>query len=227
MVSRSRLTITVGVSTGRTCDGNEAVSSALSVPVPPPKQFMTTSGDFHEARALQFFVEQTIGQLTAFFPDDLWRTQVLQIAQSDAGIRHALVSFSAYHEAYTNDSTRDEMPFALRHYNLSIEKLRGSRHQSSWTYLHLVSCSIFICIEVCRYHDGSTFNQLTFQLLRGHFETATRLFKYGRGMIHESRQQAGRHNHLESATVSDTGVAMKLVEAFFARLATQVSLVGH
>lgn len=162
VVSRSRLTFTAGTSTGRTCDGIEAAFSASSVPVPSPTQAVATSGDFHEARSLQFFVERTIGQLTSFFPDDLWMTQVLQVAQSEAGIRHALVSFSAYHEAYTNDSTRDEMPFALRQYNLSIKKLRESRHQSSWTYIHLMSCSIFICIEVCRYLGDPTFNQLTF-----------------------------------------------------------------
>lgn len=157
MASRPRLTFTGGVSTGRTCDRNEAAFRALPVPDPSPIQFMNpSSSDVHEARCLQFFVERTIGQLTAFFPDDLWRTQVLQVAQSDAGIRHALVSFSAYHEAYTNNSISDEVPFALRHYNISINKLCESRHQSSWTYIHLVSCSIFICIEVRRYHNSPT-----------------------------------------------------------------------
>lgn len=115
-------------------------------------QYAPASGltSAQEARSLQFFVERTIKQLTNFFPDDLWGKQVLQVAQSEASIRHALVSFSAYHEAFTTSGSRDEVPFALRHYNASIQQVCQSRPDLSWTYIQLLSCSIFICIEVRR-----------------------------------------------------------------------------
>lgn len=65
------------------------------------------------------------------------------------------------------------------------------------------------------------------QLVRGYFDSAIRLFKYGYGMINESRRQAQRHIHVTGSLAPDAGVAMNLVEAFFARMAVQVSLVSH
>lgn len=142
-----------GTSTGRVCDGYEDEASTQSRG-PPPSQALTVFTGSQEARSIQFFVEQTAAQLTAFFPDDLWRNRVLQVAQSDVAIRHALVSFSAYHEAYTKSHTKDEKAFALRHYNLSIKELQNPHCPGSLTHTHLLSCLIFICIEVCpEYED--------------------------------------------------------------------------
>ena len=146
MTDRPILIFTAGTSTGRVCDGYAlAVTSSLS------SQLSAAFCGSYESRSLQFFVERTVGQLTTFFPDDLWTRQVLQVAQSETGIRHALIALSSYHEAYVNDSSTDEVPFALNYYNRSIKHFRENGSRSSWTYVYLVSCSLFICIEVCRY----------------------------------------------------------------------------
>lgn len=95
---------------------------------------------------MQFFMERTLSQLTSFFPDEFWGISILQVAQSEPSISHALVSFSAYHEAYMNGVPGNKIPFALKYYNLSIKELRDSHR--SLSHVHLVSCLVFICIEV-------------------------------------------------------------------------------
>lgn len=145
----SPLRAATGTSTGRKCDGYETASTVLAKPVLSLLRNLPRFSNGFEAHYLQFFSEQTIGQLTTFFPDDLWRTHVLQIAESDDSIRHALLSLSAYHKTYITQSVEDDTIFAMRHYNKSIGSLRHSGFQSSLTLNHLLSCSIFICIEVC------------------------------------------------------------------------------
>lgn len=38
--------------------------------------------------------------------------------------------------------------FALKQYNMSIKNLLGSERNSSNAHIHLISCILFICIEV-------------------------------------------------------------------------------
>lgn len=133
----------IGTSTGRTCDGYG------EQPPQGQSRIQTVTcvyNNSQEARSIQFFMEHTLSQLTSFFPDEFWGISILQVAQSEPSISHALVSFSAYHEAYMNGEPGNEIPFALRHYNLSIKELRDSHR--SLSHVHLVSCLVFICIEV-------------------------------------------------------------------------------
>ncbi|KAF5630104.1 hypothetical protein F52700_7462 [Fusarium sp. NRRL 52700] len=134
------------MSTGRTCDGyEETAAEQVLQDLPPIQTVIAGYGNSQEARSIQFFIERTLSQLTSFFPDEFWGISVLQIAQYEPSISHALVSFSAYHEAFTNGIPGDKMPFALKHYNLSIKELYASH--SSLSHVHLVSCLVFICIE--------------------------------------------------------------------------------
>lgn len=98
------------------------------------------------ARSIQFFTEQTIQQLSMFFPDEFWSTRVLQLAYTEPCIWHALVALSTYHERYIDQSAGGDASFALRHYNLAINSLSSVRHNLS--LIHLVSCIVFICVEV-------------------------------------------------------------------------------
>ena len=145
----NRNSLFLGTSSGRICDGYGDSSRSLSALFLPRLRTVANFCDSTEAYYVRLFVDRTVGQLTAFFPDELWRTSVLQMAHAEAGIRHALVSFSAYHDAYTKDSMNEDQPLALRHYNLSIRELGSSTETTPLTLNHLVSCAIFICIEVC------------------------------------------------------------------------------
>jgi hypothetical protein len=96
---------------------------------------------------LQFFVEQTAVQFGTFVPDDLWSSRVLQLAHSNTCIRHALVALSSYHERYWSRDAAGEPLYGLRQYNQAINELvRADR--SSHLHIQLVSCTVFICIEV-------------------------------------------------------------------------------
>lgn len=135
-----------GTSTGRVCDGYGPIPPVLA-----PNPESTHVGSYHpspELRSLQFFVEKTVVQFESFFPDDLWSTRVLQMAYSHPCIRHALVSLSAHHERYMNPPVGGETSFALLQHNLAIRQLLDTKDQSIMRHVHLISCPIFICIEV-------------------------------------------------------------------------------
>lgn len=140
----------LGTSTGRTCDGYDPQ------PVTKMARFVTTLPVHYqsqEVRAFQFFYERTLPQLATFIHDDFWHVTALQISSSQQGIWHSVVAFSAYHELYlsgTRKTIEREDSFALRHYNLSIKEVLGPNQTTSDAHIHIVSCIMFICIEVCR-----------------------------------------------------------------------------
>lgn len=146
-------------STGRKCDGYsseddpKATGQVLSA---RPSHFVNVSA--HEFRAFQFFHEQTRFQLSGFHDCELWDMLVLQAAQEDIAVRHALVAFSTLHEAFArrsrehdDDQTASDQ-LALRQYNLAIrrhlDRLGGSDFPCNLDERAMVPCLIFICIEV-------------------------------------------------------------------------------
>jgi Fungal specific transcription factor domain len=138
-------------STGRTCSYPVSVQSSPGiVPNPSPLPFQGP-----EVRSLQFFTERTVRQLTTFFPDELWSSLVPQLSHSESGIQHALLSLASYHESFlgigrrARDEQQSDPHFALSHYNLAIKTLLSTgRGHSSSIYVNLISCLIFLCIEV-------------------------------------------------------------------------------
>lgn len=146
-------------STGRKCDGYlsedhpKATCQDLSA---RPSPFANASA--HEFRAFQFFHEQTRHQLSGFHDCELWDMLVLQVAQEDVAVRHALVAFSTLHETFArrltghgdNQVASDQL--ALRQYNLAIrrhlDQLGGARFPANLDERAMVPCLIFICIEV-------------------------------------------------------------------------------
>lgn len=134
------------------CDGYESPpSSGVSTPSLTLTRIAESSATSQEVRALQFFVERTAVQFGTFVPDDLWSSRVLQLAHSNICIRHALVALSSYHERYWSRDVGGETPYGLRQYNLAIKELvRSGADRPSYVHIQLVSCTIFICIEVSR-----------------------------------------------------------------------------
>ncbi|KAL6693190.1 hypothetical protein J3F84DRAFT_381838 [Trichoderma pleuroticola] len=185
-------------SSGFPCDGYRITTKSSSNPSPAPQlRWMMIHVQNHDvplvARSIQFFTEQTIQQLSMFFPDEFWSTRVLQLAYSESCIWHALVALSTYHERYIDRSPGGDALFALRHYNLAINSLSSVRHDLS--LIHLVSCIIFICIEI----------------LRGHIRSAIRLYTSGCRMMREIQPTISNRDHL-----------FHLIEAFFNRLTLQI-----
>ncbi len=155
----SELTINLlGNSTGRACEYRPipANSPALRIEasrahtdciiIPPSLEPFATR---QELRALQFFAEKTIGQFTAFFPDQVWNPIILQSARSEPGIRHGLLALATYHERFLGGSNKEEESlFALSQYNKAIKALLRPDQCPLSGFISLLSCLIFFCIEV-------------------------------------------------------------------------------
>ncbi|CAH0047380.1 unnamed protein product, partial [Clonostachys solani] len=196
-------------STGRSCDGYEAEALTRGPAYSSPRTSLSVNApNSGESRYLQFFVEKTLSSFQAFFPDDLWHTRALQLAQSESSIRHGLVALASYHHEYLHQQGSGSSEFALSQYNMAIKELTRcsdgtSRHPEP--HLQVLSCLIFISIEI----------------LRGKIKSAINLFKHGCEMMWQLRRtQASR---LRLGT--DVERTFYLAEAFFKRLAVQISMV--
>ncbi|KAL6884490.1 hypothetical protein GGI43DRAFT_419411 [Trichoderma evansii] len=115
-----------------------------------------------QLRALQFYVEKTEGQLTTFFPDELWDTIVLQLSHSEPCIQFALSALASYHELFTSATHRPERDpsFRIQQYNAAIKLLLGSAGTLASTTVKLVFVPIFFCIEALRGNHDSAFGLL-------------------------------------------------------------------
>lgn len=95
-----------------------------------------------------YFYEKTVSQMTTFFRDEFWTRHVMQVADSEKCIRHSLVALSSYHESFSSPKPASRNQFALRHYNMSIGGILKSLRTADNAHIHLMSCILFICIEV-------------------------------------------------------------------------------
>ena len=74
---------------------------------------------------------------------------MLQIAHGDANIWHSLVAFSSFHEQFLSPMEDNDMNcFALSQYNKSLKGISTLQSTRSTAHAHIVSCILYICIEV-------------------------------------------------------------------------------
>lgn len=230
-----------GLSTGRICDGYGDLDSVVAPASrrKPAAQVVARAlenpyQDGREARYLQFFLEVTAAQFTTFFRDDVWISTVLQIAQSEPCIRHAMVALSFHHERYARRSVDvADARFAAQQYGFAIRELTSTTEQSP-TYVHLLSCLLFIWAEVSAglvmlQYRFATSTLLTgcAQTVQGNYESAINLFRYGRNMAREIVGIRGRSP--PGAQIRDHStehhVLLDRIIAHFSSLAVETSLV--
>ncbi|TQV91256.1 Fungal transcriptional regulatory protein [Cordyceps javanica] len=138
-------------STGRTCDGYDAVV-VPSTPS-PPVSLSRARYSGKEWRSFQYFHEKTLKQLCTFFPDDFWTSYVLKIANTETSIWHSLIALSSYHELFSEQRMprqQTEDYFALNQYNSSIQQVLSIDKSSESAHIQLASCILFICVETLR-----------------------------------------------------------------------------
>ncbi|KAL7917445.1 hypothetical protein ACQKWADRAFT_325727 [Trichoderma austrokoningii] len=191
-------------STGRICDGYEAIAKA-TIQIPPVAQPLKIRADSLEIRSIEFFVEISRTEFAALFQDEWWNTQILQLAYAEASVRHALVALAIHHEQFTSKQADIELQSATRQQNLAIRELLLP-NQQSLTHLHPMTCFIFICIEI----------------LKGNHEAAIRLFQQGCKMLQQLQQQRACRT---SVYETDVGASLRYLETSFNRLAIQVELL--
>lgn len=211
-----------GTSTGRKCDGYQ-ISPAPST---PPTCLIPTYTSHAEAKSLQFFIEKTLVNFQTFFPDNLWSTKILQVAHDQGCIKNGLMALSHFHRLYlTHQQWQkvDSVP-ALKHYNFAIRELLSPSPDVQGHVL-ILSCLIFICIEVSILQPVFRFHTYFFKLLQGNTESAISLFKYGCSMIQQHRKNSPRFKAKDGPR-SDIEETLNLAEACFKRIAVQFLTVG-
>lgn len=120
-----------------------------------------------EVQAIDFFLVKTISQLSGSQKCEFWNRFVLQRAQDDPGVRHAVLALSCAHRDFVSegsDSTEmrylglKEYNFAIGHHIQLLSTRRGSREDDA----SFVSCAIiFICIEVPPIFESGKEHDLT------------------------------------------------------------------
>nr|OQO29318.1 hypothetical protein B0A51_02894 [Rachicladosporium sp. CCFEE 5018]OQO29868.1 hypothetical protein B0A51_02320 [Rachicladosporium sp. CCFEE 5018] len=140
----------------------------------------TMQGDRTERRALDFFTKWTAPQLASFFDRNIWQQMVVQIGFSEPAIRHAMIALGSLSESREKSIVASPLrrtipigdplaskipqfvtvegqddPFALVHYNKAIARLaQRMRQADNATDIALLSCVLFVCIEMLRGEHG-------------------------------------------------------------------------
>lgn len=117
----------------------------------------------HEHRAFSYFQQRTSEHLAGLVESDFWSRTLLQAARTDPSARHALIALAAVHEDYegqTQGAIVRTNQFALQQYNRAIrshvrrcESTQAMSPNDLKSYL--VSCVVFICIEMLQGHAVS------------------------------------------------------------------------
>ncbi|KAI3398492.1 hypothetical protein diail_9174 [Diaporthe ilicicola] len=153
--------------TGRKCDGyldprNLASRRRPRDPTPQdhvlgPLLDLSTP---EEERAFYFFQHVTAPCISGDFDAVFWRTVVLQVAQTEPAVRHAVLSVSTLHEGLTQSTivqSKDGCPtqsFALQQYNKAIARLLDQMNNPLTKPLaSLLTCVLFVCIEFLQGKD--------------------------------------------------------------------------
>ncbi|KAJ6787133.1 hypothetical protein PWT90_10593 [Aphanocladium album] len=167
----------------------------------------------NEMRSFQYFQEKTLSQLFTFIQEDIWTSHIVQTANMDQGIWHSVIAFSSFHENFMRHghaTPENQDRFALKQYNMSIQSILGSVRNSSNAHIHLISCILFICIEV----------------LRGRTITVLQLLITGYAILREERMRAYSPYSESSAPSShDRDVLFAAADIFLSRIATQAYLL--
>ena len=76
----------------------------------------------------------------------------MQLSVSDEGIRHCLVALSCAHESYVLHQRWSDpgsnATFGLQQYSKSINRIVGNTSNPPEIHVQIVSCILFVCIEV-------------------------------------------------------------------------------
>lgn len=162
-------------STGRKCDGyaqdkverpdarglNQASLPRSTIP-------MFSTGD--NVHYLEFYHHCAGRTLSSKFDDGFWSRIVLQMAQSESTVRHALIALSYLYKSESGSmkharwslvagSQRKTLFF---HYNKAIKCLIDRMDEPSYTpEVGLVTCLLFICIEFLRANYHAAFTHLS------------------------------------------------------------------
>lgn len=177
--------------------------------MPPPQDLSTglvhTQGNEKERRAFAFFCERT----AKCFRSEFSSLYLLQAANEEPAIRHAVIALGGIHELCGIDKGRlngvsPTDPFSVRQYGKAITLLLNSTKMSSKypTEVFLISCILFAC----------------FESLRGHIKSALTHVRCGLKLLHQTATA--------DTLASFAYIPQKTIRSLFTRLENQMMELG-
>jgi hypothetical protein len=106
-----------------------------------------------EARAFDFFRTKVAGYLSGVFDPSFWTIDILQVAQQEEPVRHAVVAVASLSEHLLNipKNGLETIPrLALCQHTKAVRRLSQKMHAENDASLQIVlmTCAIFVCFEM-------------------------------------------------------------------------------
>lgn len=143
------------LSTGRKCDGYDAIPSNVSSPV---SLSLFSNVTPREHRAFEYFLSCTAPELAGYFSREIYSTRVPKLSFSESPLWHIVIALSSVHEGYAHsiqDSKRDaqlaQYAFGLKHYSLAVKSLKEAiSSQPESIESVLLCCMLFVSFDSLR-----------------------------------------------------------------------------
>ncbi|KAL9624388.1 MAG: hypothetical protein Q9160_001350 [Pyrenula sp. 1 TL-2023] len=120
--------------------------------------------DERERRALAFFSERTAVELNNPFPSELWSRYILQTAQVEPVVRHAVIALASLHEdsQFVGPMSFVEGDYARLHYAKAIQHFINHPVLDSdqRISLALILCALFTTFDCLRGHTLAAFSHI-------------------------------------------------------------------
>jgi hypothetical protein len=118
-----------------------------------------------EARAFDFFRTKVAGYLSGVFDPSFWTIDILQVAQQEEPVRHAVVAVASLSEHLLNipKNGLETIPrLALCQHTKAVRRLSQKMHAENDASLQIVlmTCAIFVCFEMLQSNFEAALVQL-------------------------------------------------------------------
>jgi hypothetical protein len=145
---------------------------------PPLLSSVPTAPSIHpgqtpkEQRSLQYFRAVVAQYLSGYFSSHFWKNLAFQVAQTVPSLRHGMIAIASHWENVVVPGILSRKmshwqcdAFALRQYNRAVSEMRSCLEvrnaTSQGTVEVLVSCLLFVCLEMAQNHYESACKQLS------------------------------------------------------------------
>jgi hypothetical protein len=164
------------------------------------------TADAGERRSLEYFRTRTAPELAASFNSELWSRFILQTAQHEPAIRHAITALGSLHEHFESaeDAHAANSDFGLQQYGKAMQcVVKGpAPFAGQSTDVALISCILFTA----------------FESLQGHYRSALTHINSGLKVLAEREASGDGHR--------GSYIPKELLKSLFTRFDTQALEIG-
>ena len=122
------------------------------------------NADTQEHRSLEYFRTRTVPELAGSFNSELWSRFILQTAQHEPAVRHAIIALGSLHEHFemAEDAHAANSDFGLQQYGKAIQcVVKGpAPFAGQTTDVALISCILFTAFESLQGHYRSALTHI-------------------------------------------------------------------